>query len=88
MKRIIVPIKQVPDMSRVKFDADIGRTDLRYSRPWCHRPGSKPNSSLRYTPPRRMKIHGIICPRAALMLDYSIVFYLRVKGQAITEREN
>ena len=27
MKRIIVPIKQVPDMSRVKFDTEEGRVD-------------------------------------------------------------
>jgi len=27
MKRIIVPVKQVPDMSKVKFDNDIGRID-------------------------------------------------------------
>ena len=27
MKRIIVPIKQVPDMSTVKFDVDTGRID-------------------------------------------------------------
>ena len=31
--RIIVPIKQVPDMSKVKFDTDIGRTDRSNTRP-------------------------------------------------------
>jgi len=58
--RIIVPIKQVPDMSKVKFDTEKGRTDRSHTRPRCHRPGSKPNPSLRYTPPSRMKIHGTI----------------------------
>jgi len=60
MKRIIVPIKQISDMSKVKFDTDIGKIDRSHTRPGWHRPGGKPSSSLRYTPPSRMKIHGII----------------------------